>query len=95
MNRKAKGARSERRARDILKDLGYDLVIKAGGSLGVFDLIGLSCEYDHAILLQIKTNRRPGKFEMDLLRFFQVPKFCRKELWVFKDRVKSPEIIEL
>ncbi len=95
MNRKAKGSRNERRARDILRDLGYDLVIKAGASLGLFDLIGLSCEYDHAILVQVKSNRRPGKSEMDILKAFQCPRFCRKELWVFKDRVRNPEIVEL
>ncbi len=95
MNRKAKGSRRERQARDILKGLGYDLVIKAGASLGLFDLIGLSCEYDHAILVQVKSNRRPRQAEMDILRSFLVPKFCRKELWVFRDRVRHPEIVEL
>ncbi len=95
MNRKAKGSRNERRARDILKSLGYDLVIKAGGSLGIFDLLGLSCEYDHVILLQVKTNKRPGSAEMDILESFQCPKFCRKELWVFRDYQRNPEIIDL
>lgn len=32
MNCKRKGSRNERRARDLLRGLGYDLVIKAGGS---------------------------------------------------------------
>jgi hypothetical protein len=95
MNRKAKGSRAERKARDILRSLGYELVIKAGGSLGVFDLMGLSSEYDHALLVQVKTNRRPCNAEMDLLRSFLVPKFCRKELWIFKDYQKNPEIVEL
>ena len=95
MNRKGKGSRNERRARDILKGLGCDLVIKAGGSLGLFDLIALSGEYDHAILLQVKTNRKPSKVEMELLKAFQCPKFARKEVWVFKDRVRNPEIVEL
>jgi hypothetical protein len=95
MNSKVKGARSERKARDLLKGLGYDLVIKAGGSLGVFDLIGLSSEYDDVLLVQVKTNRRPGSKEMDLLRSFLVPKFCRKELWIFKDYQRIPEIVKL
>jgi hypothetical protein len=33
--------------------------------------------------------------EMDLLKAFQVLKFCRKELWVFKDYHRNPEIVDL
>ncbi len=39
MNKKAKGSRNERRSRDLLKAQGFE-VLKAGGSLGVFDLMG-------------------------------------------------------
>jgi Holliday junction resolvase len=95
MKAKAKGSRLERWAVDLLRGLGYELVIKSGGSLGLFDLIGLSGPYDHVLLVQVKSNRKPGKFEMDLLKSFQVPKFCKKELWVFKDYAKRPEIVEL
>jgi Holliday junction resolvase len=95
MNRKAKGSRNERKARDILKGIGYSLVVKSGASLGLFDLVALSVEYDYALLVQIKTNRGPSRAEMDLLKAFQVPKFCKKELWVFKDYQRKPEILEL
>ena len=95
MKCKAKGNRNERKARDILKDLGYPLVVKSGGSLGPFDLVGFSIEYDHALLIQVRSNRRSGNAEMDILKSFLVPKFCRKEFWIFKDRVRPPEIVEL
>lgn len=95
MNAKAKGSRSERKAKNILRDLGYDLILKSGGSLGAFDLIGLSCEYDHCLLIQVKSNRKPSKSDLDILKAFIVPKFARKEIWIFKDRVAIPEIIEL
>lgn len=32
----------------------------------------------------------PGKAEMDRLKAFQVPCFCRKEIWIFKDYVEEP-----
>lgn len=93
MNRKRKGSYNERKCRDVLKNRGYDLVIKAGGSLGLFDLIGIGADFDHCLLIQVKSNRKPTREEMDILRSFQVPKFARKELWVFKDYVRTPEII--
>ncbi len=69
-------------------------MVKSGASLGLFDLVALSVEYDHALLIQIKSNRKPGSAEMDLLKAVQVPKFCRKELWIFKDYQRIPEIVE-
>jgi hypothetical protein len=95
MNCKAKGNRNERKARAILVRMGYELVVKSGGSLGVFDLIGLGPDLDNALLIQVRSNRKLGKSEMDILRAFQVPKFCKKELWVFKDYQRNPEILEL
>jgi hypothetical protein len=75
--------------------MGYSLVVKSGASLGLFDLVALSVEFDHVLLIQIKTDRKPSRSEMDLLKAFQVPKFCRKELWIFKDYQRIPEIVEL
>lgn len=40
VNAKGKGSRNERLVKEILIENGYDYVTKAGGSLGVFDLIG-------------------------------------------------------
>jgi hypothetical protein len=51
--------------------------------------------YIRFLLIQIRTNRQPGSTEMDLLKASQVQKFCRKELWVFKDYHRNPEIIDL
>ena len=41
MNTSAKGRRNEHRSRDLLKALGYR-VLRSAGSLGAFDLLGLS-----------------------------------------------------
>ncbi|HEV8713304.1 MAG TPA: hypothetical protein VGX03_10800, partial [Candidatus Binatia bacterium] len=40
VNAKAKGSRRERQARTILETAGY-FVVKAGGSLGCWDLVAL------------------------------------------------------
>ncbi len=57
--------------------------------------MAFSVDYDHALLIQIKSNGKPSSSEMDLLKAFHVPKFCRKELWIFKDYQRNPEILEL
>lgn len=90
MNRKAKGARRERQARDILQAEGY-LVTKAGGSLGAFDLVAIGESMDR--LVQVKSNRPPGRVEMTTLKEL-AEKYRRSwrtiELWIFKDGVKIP-----
>lgn len=95
MNCKAKGSRTERKAKAILEKRGYGLVTKSGASLGLFDLIAIGIDYDHCLLVQVKTNRKPDKTEMDKLTSFLVPSYCRKEVWIFRDRKREPEILHL
>jgi len=95
MNTKAKGSRNELKAKRLLEAQGYDLVVKAGASLGVFDLIALGVDHDCVLLIQVKSNRRPGRIEMDRLGAFQCPRFCRKQVWVFRDRQPAPIIEEV
>lgn len=68
MNAKAKGARSERKVKKELEKRGW-FVTKAGGSLGLWDLIAVSRGGDAAVL-QVKTNRKPGKAEMAKMQEF-------------------------
>jgi len=90
VNAKAKGSRNERRARRLLEARGFT-VIRAGGSLGLFDLVAIS--RDGVVLAQIKTNRGPGRAEREGLREFQnLPPSARKEVWVFHDRRADPRI---
>ena len=70
-NPKAKGSRNERKSRDLLlrkvdQTQGCLHVIKAGGSLGCFDLVGLG--HDTIYLVQVKSNKWPGKAEMARIR---------------------------
>lgn len=90
--RKAKGARQERRAKAQLEADGW-LVVKAGGSLGLFDLVGLHVDYG-VRLIQVKSNRRPGRAEMDALQAFQCHASWQKELWVYQDH-RGVEITRL
>ena len=66
---KRKGARSEWKVRDHYEQLGFH-VVKAGGSLGLFDLIALHPDKG-VCLVQVKTNRNPGTEELTRLRNFQ------------------------
>lgn len=90
-NPKAKGWRNEKKARLWLQDtLGCTHVIRAGGSLGLFDLIGFTAS--QAFFIQVKSNRRPGTEEWVGLVKWEAPAYGRKALLVFKDRVKKPEV---
>ena len=89
MNAKAKGARRERQARTILETAGY-YVVKAGGSLGVFDLVALGPQ--GARLVQVKSNEKPRPAERKRLELFPRFPYTSKELWVFYDYQKEPTI---
>jgi Holliday junction resolvase len=83
INAKQKGMRRERQCRELLEDDGY-LVTKSGGSLGAFDVIAIS-EAD-VRCIQIKSNRRPPKEEMNTLKFYaKLLTNVSVELWVYKD----------
>lgn len=90
--RKRKGARRELQAVKLLEHNGY-LVTKAGGSLGAFDIIAVGKTHDR--LIQVKSNRPPGKTERDNL--VELADILRTdwrtvELWIFKDGIKMPFI---
>ena len=89
-NPKAKGSRNERRVIKFLKELGYDCT-KAGGSLGIFDIIAVNRQ--DIRLIQVKSNRMPAPLEMETIRDFKNYPACgRKEVWVWHDYVKQPSI---
>jgi Holliday junction resolvase len=89
MNAKAKGARAEHKARRILEAAGY-CCLKAGGSLGLFDLIALGPTDVKCV--QVKVNGYCSAIEREQLQLLAVPANVSKEIWRFKDRVKDPLI---
>lgn len=93
--RKRKGARRELQAVRRLEEQGY-LVTKAGGSLGAFDLVAMGLWGDRFI--QVKSNRKPGKKEMDGLFDIATNYFHAKrsvELWIYMDGNTEPEIYNI
>lgn len=97
INTKAKGSRRERQAKKELEAQGY-MVIKAGGSLGLFDLIAippLDTGLEHIKLIQVKGSKDgyvvPGeKKKIKKLRLWDFY-FVDKEIWSYTDR-KGKEI---
>jgi hypothetical protein len=92
MNAKAKGSRNERRSIALLEASGY-CCMKAGASLGVFDVIGIGPE--DILLVQVKSNRWPLEREMAALGEFQAPANARKLVHRWVDRQRLPDIREV
>ena len=91
MNAKAKGSKQERKARKVLEADGY-LVTKAGGSLGLFDLVAENRQGVRHI--QVKSNRLPGPVERENMFSVkdQLPENSTIEIWVYYDGQREPRI---
>jgi hypothetical protein len=92
MSAKAKGSRRERQARDLLLAAGY-WVTKAGGSLGVFDLVAIPGNVDVEApqvvrLVQVKSNVWCGRDERARMEGVAatLPGYCWVEQWRCDDR---------
>lgn len=85
-SRYGKGRRLEYKIRGILEPEGY-YVVRSAGSKGLFDIVAIPVGSPKKIkLIQSKSNREPPKKEMALLREFNCPTYCEKEIWVWIDR---------
>lgn len=89
VNSKRKGTRTEHKARRLLEATGYT-VLKAGGSLGSFDLVAYRAT--DVRFIQVKCNGYCSAAEREALQLEQVPENCSKEIWRFKDRIRDPLI---
>jgi Holliday junction resolvase len=91
MNAKRKGTRNEHRAIKLLESTGY-YCTRAAGSLGMWDIVAVGKQ--GLRLIQCKTNRKPGLVEMEALMMFDaMPPGATKELWIYYDYQRNPEII--
>lgn len=89
INAKRKGGRNERRAKKELEMHGYK-AMKAGASLGAFDLIAIS---RHLLLLvQCKSNKWPSPAERKKIEQFDAPFGAIKMLWRYNDRKVKPSL---
>lgn len=92
MNAKQKGTRNEHKSMQRDRRAGA-LVVRAGGSLGLFDYIAL---YPDVVrLVQVKSNRWPGTLEMAALSEFRPPAYGRKIIERWDDYAKVPRIREV
>lgn len=93
-NRNAdKGARNERKVKAQLESLGW-FVVKAGGSLGIFDLVAIHPDKEKGFLIQVKSNRQPPKAEREAIFNFPVPNYMSKLVWIVIDGKPREPIIE-
>jgi hypothetical protein len=92
MNAKAKGARLERRSRDLLEATGYR-VTRAAGSLGEWDLIGIG--RTDVVLCQVRSRDWPGLLERAALAESVCPPNTRKLLHRWRRGRRQPDVMEL
>jgi len=92
MNTSAKGRRNEHRSRDLLEAAGYR-VTRAAGSLGAWDLVGISAT--DIVLCQVKTRDWPSRAEMEALEGFTCPSCCRRLVHRWRDRQRLPDVREI
>lgn len=90
---KAKGSRNELKVKAQLETLGWS-VVKAGGSLGIFDLVAIHPDKDKGFLIQVKSNRQPPKAEREAIFTFPVPPYMSKLVWIVMDGKPREPIIE-
>ena len=82
----------ERRSRDLLQAMGYH-VVKAGGSLGEWDLVAIGLT--DVVLCQVKSTDWPGRLEMAALSEFPVAPFTRRIVHRWRAHQRYPDVQEL
>jgi len=100
INRKGKGTRNERLARNIIEKNGYTWTIKSGASLGIFDVVGMRESKGKLVtlMIQTKSNRNATLAERTAIRNFcpnTDPSILKKQIWIIYDgnnQVKKPPI---
>jgi Holliday junction resolvase len=90
---KRKGTRAEHRAMRILEAAGY-LVIRAGASLGPFDLVALGAKDIRCVQVKAGGARLSG-VEREAIRVLELPAIVSRECWRFPDYARAPLIERL
>jgi hypothetical protein len=67
--------------------------MKAGASLGAFDVIGISSR--DIVLVQCKSNRWPLPTEVEAMQLFPAPSNAKKLIHRWDDRKRTPQVREL
>lgn len=101
VNTRAKGRRSEMKAKAILEAAGYDVIVvkparkfdTENDFFGLWDAIAVNSVGFRCV--QVKTNKKPTKEYTEGLSRWVCPPNCTKELWIFRDREPIPLIFVL
>ena len=86
-----KGYRIEKACEDELKTEGYftwktiRVQYQNIDLFGLFDVLGLASDGSHLKFIQCKSNRCDNKTR-EAINNLKMPKSCRKEIWIWKDR---------
>lgn len=91
---KAKGSRAERKAVRLLEAEGY-ICTKAGGSLGVFDVVAIGARDVRCV--QVKSgSARLSRAERAEILALQLAPMVSREYWRFPDYARVPvvEVLE-
>lgn len=89
MSNYTKGRRAEYKVMRILEVAGYDC-IRSSGSHTLWDVVAIN--KSQVRFIQVKINCKPIPAEKEAMELFIVPDNCSKELWVFRDYIKMPDI---
>jgi hypothetical protein len=92
MNAKRKGTAREHRSIAVLEAAGYRCT-RAAASLGAWDVIGVGST--DVVLVQVKSRDWPGVAEMETLRDFPCPAWCKKLVHRWRDRQRMPDMKEV
>lgn len=90
-NPKAKGTRNELKVIKYLELTGW-ICIRSAGSLGMFDIIAFHPHIPFVRCIQVKSNRKPPKEELEEIRKIALPFNFTKEVWIIHDYEEMPEI---
>jgi Holliday junction resolvase len=93
MNATRKGTRAEHRATRILEAAGY-VVTRAGGSLGLFDVVAVGPNDVRLIQVKAGTKYLSG-VEREQVTTLSAPTNVTRECWRFPDRCRAPLIERL
>ena len=91
INTVAKGTRKEKACADDLRAKGYltwkviNVKYQSLDLFGLFDVCALAPDGSHILFIQSKSNRCDTATR-DKIAKLKMPKDCRKEIWIWKDR---------
>lgn len=98
MNTREKGRRNEFKCRDALLAQGYDVECapmptkwsKKNDLFSLWDVVAV--RGDVVRFIQVKSNAGAPVAKREAMAAWPVPPFCSKEVWIYHDRVKEPEV---